>query len=211
MIKISIIGAGSSVFTKRIVTDLLLMDEFKSIHIALMDIDTERLKISKLIVEAIAKELSVTPKIMTHDKHEEALKGSDFVVTSIQVGGYNPATIIDFNIPKKYGLKQTIADTLGMGGIMRGLRTIPVLVDIGKMILKYCPDALWLQYVNPMCMNMIAINKFIPEIKSVGLCHSVQGTAEMLADDLNEDIHNIEFLCAGINHMSFYLEFSKKN
>ena len=106
--------------------------------------------------------------------------------TTIQVGGYKPSTLIDFEIPKKYGLQQTIADTLGIGGIMRGLRTIPVLLDIAKDIMEVCPQAFWLQYVNPMCANMIAINKIYPNLKSIGLCHSVQGTAEMLAKDLNE-------------------------
>ena len=213
MFKLCVIGAGSSVFTKRIVTDLLLMDEFKSINISLMDIDPERLRVSKLIVEAVAREIGATPSINTFCDYKGALKDSDFVITSIQVGGYDPATKIDFEIPSKYGLRQTIADTLGMGGIMRGLRTIPVLVEIGKKIMDICPNALWLQYVNPMCMNMIGIYKLIPEIKAVGLCHSVQGTAEMLADDLNENIKNITFLCAGINHMAFYLKFekSKKN
>ena len=210
MIKLCIIGAGSSVFTKRIITDLLLMEEFKSIFIALMDIDPERLRVSKLIVGAVSREIGANPKIVTYENYQDALIDSDFVITSIQVGGYDPATIIDFEIPKKYGLEQTIADTLGMGGIMRGLRTIPVLYNIGEKIMKHCPNAIWLQYVNPMCMNMIGINKLIPDIKSVGLCHSVQGTAEMLADDLNEDIQDIEFKCAGINHMAFYLEFSKK-
>ena len=210
MIKLCIIGAGSSVFTKRIVTDLLLMDEFKSIDISLMDIDPERLRVSKLIVGAVAREIGVSPSVNTYDNYEEALKDSDFVITAIQVGGFDPATIIDFEIPKKYGLRQTIADTLGMGGIMRGLRTIPILVEIGEKIMEICPNVIWLQYVNPMCMNMIGINKLIPEIKSVGLCHSVQGTAEMLADDLNEDFENIDFKCAGINHMAFYLKFEKR-
>ena len=209
MFKLCVIGAGSSVFTKRIVTDLLLMDEFKSINISLMDIDPERLRVSKLIVEAVAREIGATPFISTFDDYKSALKDSDFVITSIQVGGYDPATKIDFEIPSKYGLRQTIADTLGMGGIMRGLRTIPVLVEIGKKIMDICPNAVWLQYVNPMCMNMIGIYKLIPEIKAVGLCHSVQGTAEMLADDLNENIKNITFLCAGIYHMAFYLKFEK--
>ena len=133
MIKLCIIGAGSSVFTKRIITDLLLMEEFKSIFIALMDIDPERLRVSKLIVGAVSREIGANPKIVTYENYQEALIDSDFVITSIQVGGYDPATIIDFEIPKKSGLAQTIADTLGMGGIMRGLRTIPVLYNIGEI------------------------------------------------------------------------------
>ena len=155
--------------------------------------------------------MDATPNIKSYTNRKEALVGSDFVQSTIQVGGYKPSTVIDFDIPNQFGLKQTIADTLGIGGIMRGLRTIPVLVDIGKDIMDLCPNALWLQYVNPMCSNMIAINNACPGIKTVGLCHSVQGTAEMLAKDLNEKIEDIDYLCAGINHMAFYKKFLKKN
>ena len=155
--KLCIIGAGSTVFTKRIITDLLLMPEFQAMELSLMDIDSERLRVSELIVKAVAREIGAKPQITTHIDRREAMEGAHFVQTSIQVGGYDPATKIDFEIPTRYGLRQTIADTLGMGGIMRGLRTIPVLIDIGRDILDICPDAIWLQYVNPMCMNMIGI------------------------------------------------------
>ena len=211
MIKLTIIGAGSSVFTKNIVTDLLTIDSFKTMNIALMDINEERLKISHELISAVARKLDAKPTIESFTNRKAALKNADFVQSTIQVGGYKPSTIIDFNIPKEFGLKQTIADTLGIGGIMRGLRTIPVLLDIAKDIMEICPKALWLQYVNPMCSNMIAINKSFPEIKTLGLCHSVQGTAEMLADDLGEKIENIDYLCAGINHMAFYQKFKKKS
>ena len=211
MIKLTIIGAGSSVFTKNIVTDLLTIDSFKTMHIALMDINEERLKISHELISAVAQKLGAKPTIESFTDRKEALKDADFVQSTIQVGGYKPSTIIDFEIPEEFGLKQTIADTLGIGGIMRGLRTIPVLLDIAKDIMEICPKALWLQYVNPMCSNMIAINKSFPEIKTLGLCHSVQGTAEMLADDLGEKIENIDYLCAGINHMAFYQKFKKKS
>ena len=211
MTKLTIIGAGSAVFTKNIFTDLMFIDEFKKMDIALVDIDEKRLKISHELLDVIAKKLNASPNIKSYTDRKEALVSSDFIQSTIQVGGYKPSTVIDFDIPKQFGLKQTIADTLGIGGIMRGLRTIPVLVDIGKDIMDICPNALWLQYVNPMCSNMIAINNACPGIKSVGLCHSVQGTAEMLARDLNEKIENIDYLCAGINHMAFYKKFSKKN
>ena len=211
MVKLTIIGAGSAVFTKNIFTDLMFIDEFKKMDIALVDIDEKRLKISHELLDVIAKKLNASPNIKSYTDRKEALVSSDFIQSTIQVGGYKPSTVIDFDIPKQFGLKQTIADTLGIGGIMRGLRTIPVLVDIGKDIMDICPNALWLQYVNPMCSNMIAINNACPGIKSVGLCHSVQGTAEMLARDLNEKIENIDYLCAGINHMAFYKKFSKKN
>jgi len=209
--KLTIIGAGSAVFTKNIFTDLMFIDEFKKMDIALVDIDKKRLKISHELLDVIAKKLNASPNIKSYTDRREALVGSDFIQSTIQVGGYKPSTVIDFDIPKKFGLKQTIADTLGIGGIMRGLRTIPVLVDIGKDIMDLCPNALWLQYVNPMCSNMIAINNACPGIKTVGLCHSVQGTAEMLAKDLNEKIEDIDYLCAGINHMAFYKKFLKKN
>ena len=211
MTKLTIIGAGSAVFTKNIVTDLLSISAFKKMEIALQDIDPARLKASHELLNVIAEKLNASPKITSHTDRRESLVGSDFVQTTIQVGGYNPSTIIDFEIPREYGLKQTIADTLGIGGIMRGLRTIPVLLDIAKDIIEVCPKALWLQYVNPMCANMIAINNSFPEIKTVGLCHSVQGTAEMLAKDLGEKIEDIEYLCVGINHMAFYQKLEKKS
>ena len=211
MTKLTIIGAGSAVFTKNIFTDLMFIDEFKKMDIALVDIDEKRLKISHELLDVIAKKFNASPNIKSYTDRREALVGSDFIQSTIQVGGYKPSTVIDFDIPKQFGLRQTIADTLGIGGIMRGLRTIPVLVDIGKDIMDLCPNALWLQYVNPMCSNMIAINNAFPGIKSVGLCHSVQGTAEMLAKDLNEKIEDIDYLCAGINHMAFYKKFLKKN
>jgi alpha-galactosidase len=210
MIKLTIIGAGSAVFTKNIVTDLLSVEAFKSMEIALQDIDPIRLKASYELLNVISKKLNASPKITSHTDRRESLVGANFVQTTIQVGGYKPSTVIDFEIPSQYGLKQTIADTLGIGGIMRALRTIPVLLDIAKDVIEICPNAIWLQYVNPMCANMIAINKSFPELKTLGLCHSVQGTAEMLAKDLDENIEDIDYLCAGINHMAFYQKFEKK-
>src|SRR5690606_15441880 len=124
----------------------------------------------------------------------------------IQVAGYKPGTVIDFEIPKKYGLRQTIADTLGIGGIMRGLRTIPVLIDICRDMEQVCPDALFLNYVNPMCMNQWALSR-ATSIKTVGLCHSVPHTAHELATDIGIPDEDINYLVAGINHMAFYLKF----
>ena len=209
MTKLTIIGAGSTVFTKNIVVDLLTIKQFKSIEIALMDIDQNRLIKTKEVLEIIAKKMGATPKISLHTNRRESLLDADFVQTTIQVGGYRPSTVIDFEIPKKFGLNQTIADTLGIGGIMRSLRTIPVLLNIAEDIEQVCPNALWMQYVNPMCTNMIAINKVFPNIRNIGLCHSVQGTAEMLAEDLQENIKNISYQCAGINHMAFFQKFEK--
>ena len=210
MIKLTIIGAGSAVFTKNIVTDLLSVDAFKNMEIALQDIDPVRLKASHELLNVIAEKLNASPTITSHADRRESLGGADFVQTTIQVGGYKPSTVIDFEIPSQYGLRQTIADTLGIGGIMRALRTIPVLLDIANDVMEICSKAIWLQYVNPMCANMIAINNSFPGIKTLGLCHSVQGTAEMLAKDLGENIDDIDYLCAGINHMAFYKKFEKK-
>ena len=209
MTKLTIIGAGSTVFTKNIVVDLLTIKQFKSIEIALMDIDKNRLIKTKEVLEIIATKMGATPKITLHTNRRESLLDADFVQTTIQVGGYRPSTVIDFEIPKKFGLNQTIADTLGIGGIMRSLRTIPVLLNIAEDIEQVCPNALWMQYVNPMCTNMIAINKVFPNIRNIGLCHSVQGTAEMLAEDLQENINDISYQCAGINHMAFFQKFEK--
>ena len=211
MTKLTIFGAGRAVFTKNIVADLLSLDDFKNMEISLQDIDPIRLKASNELLKVISHKLNASPKITSHTDRKKSLAGSDFVQTTIQVGGYKPATIIDFEIPRKFGLKQTIADTLGIGGIMRGLRTIPVLLDIAKDVMEICPNAIWLQYVNPMCANMISINNCFPNIKTIGLCHSVQGTAEMLAKDLGENIDDIDYLCAGINHMAFYKKFEKKS
>ena len=209
MTKLTIIGAGSTVFTKNIVVDLLTIEQFKSVEIALMDIDKNRLIKTKEVLEIIATKMGATPKITLHTSRRESLLDADFVQTTIQVGGYKPSTVIDFEIPKKFGLKQTIADTLGIGGIMRSLRTIPVLLNIAEDIEQVCPNALWMQYVNPMCTNMIAINKVFPNIRNIGLCHSVQGTAEMLAEDLQENINDISYQCAGINHMAFFQKIEK--
>ena len=211
MTKIAMIGAGSTVFMKNILTDILLEPPFKDCDVALQDIDAKRLKTSKLVAEKIAQNLGVTPNIMATENRREALAGADYVVLMIQVGGYKPSTVIDFEIPAKYGLKQTIADTLGIGGIMRGLRTAPVLVDIAKDMEDVCPDALMLQYVNPMAINCLALSRFAPELKYVGLCHSVQGTAQDLANDLGENINDIDYDCAGINHVAFYTRFEKRH
>ena len=211
MTKIAMIGAGSTVFMKNILTDILLEPPFKDCDVALQDIDAKRLKTSKLVAEKIAQNLGATPNIMATENRREALAGADYVVLMIQVGGYKPSTVIDFEIPAKYGLKQTIADTLGIGGIMRGLRTAPVLVDIAKDMEDVCPDALMLQYVNPMAINCLALSRFAPELKYVGLCHSVQGTAQDLANDLGENINDIDYDCAGINHVAFYTRFEKRH
>ena len=211
MTKIAMIGAGSTVFMKNILTDILLEDPFARCEFALQDIDPKRLATSKLVAERVAEVLPVSPVITATENRREALQGADFVIVMIQVGGYKPSTVIDFDIPAKYGLKQTIADTLGIGGIMRGLRTAPVLADIGRDMQELCPDAWMLQYVNPMAINCLALSHLLPDLNYVGLCHSVQGTAADLARDLGEDLKDIDYDCAGINHVAFYTRFEKRH
>ena len=211
MPKIALIGAGSTVFAKRLIGDILLTSDLaNNVQFALHDIDTERLRTSEIVTSRIVEKLGLKTHIFASKDRREILKGADYVIFMMQVGGYKPSTIIDFEIPKKYGLRQTIADTLGVGGIMRALRTIPVIKEILRDMNELCPQATLLNYVNPMVMLCMAINKISPEMKMVGLCHSVQGTAEELAKDLNENISDIDYFCAGINHMSFYLRFEKK-
>ena len=211
MVKIAIIGAGSTVFMKNIVTDIVLEPGLETAHIALHDIDEARLATSEKVAQRIAKTTKTKPTVSVTLNRRAALQDADFVITMIQVGGYEPATVIDFDIPKKYGLRQTIGDTLGVGGIMRGLRTVPVLKQIVDDMADCCPDALLLQYVNPMAINCLALSKLAPQLNYVGLCHSVQGTAIDLARDLGEDPRSIDYDCAGINHVAFYTRFEKRH
>ena len=209
MPKIALIGAGSTVFAKNLLSDVLSFPELANSEIRLMDIDPVRLRTSEVVTRKLAQAWQANPTILATTDRQQALEGADYVICAIQVAGYKPGTVIDFEIPKKYGLRQTIADTLGIGGIMRGLRTIPVLLDICHDMEKLCPDALFLNYVNPMVMNTWAINR-ATKIKTVGLCHSVQGTAEQLAADIDVPIEEINYVAAGINHMAFYLKFERQ-
>ena len=209
MAKITFIGAGSTVFAKNLIGDILSFPELQDSTITLFDINEERLRTSDIVAHRIADFFGAKPNIEATLDRRQALDGADYAISMIQVGGYKPATVTDFEIPKKYGLDQTIADTLGIGGIMRGLRTIPVLLDMCRDMEEVCPDVTFLQYVNPMAMICWAINR-ATKIKTVGLCHSVQGTAEQLAHDIGVPIEEINYLCAGINHMAFYLRFERK-
>lgn len=208
MPKIALIGAGSTVFAKNLLGDILSFPELSGSTIHLHDIDEERLKTSEIVAHRVAEALGVTPNILTTTDRRRALTDCDYVITMFQIGGYKPATVVDFEIPKRYGLRQTIADTLGIGGIMRGLRTIPVLLDLCREMEELCPHAVLLNYVNPMAMNCWAINR-ATTIRTVGLCHSVQGTAEQLARDIGVPFNKINYLCAGINHVAFYLRFER--
>jgi len=208
MPKIAMIGAGSTVFAKNLLGDILSFPELAESHIALMDIDPERLKTSEVVARKVASAIGACPQITRYTDRRAALEGADYAINMIQVGGYKPSTVIDFEIPKKYGLRQTIADTLGIGGIMRALRTIPVMLDMCHDMEQVCPDVTFLNYVNPMAMNTWAVTR-ATRIQTVGLCHSVQDTAWQLSQDIGVPFAEINYLCAGINHMAFYLRFER--
>ena len=209
MAKITFVGAGSTVFAKNLLGDILSLPELSSSTIALHDIDPVRLATSEIVAHKTAAVVGATPSIESTTDRRAALDGSDYVITMFQVGGYRPSTVIDFDIPKQFGLEQTIADTLGIGGIMRGLRTIPVLLDICADIEEVSNGATLLNYVNPMAMLCWAVAK-ATSVPTVGLCHSVQHTAEQLAGDLGVPIDEVRYRCAGINHMAFYLDFERR-
>ena len=208
MPKITFIGAGSTVFTKNLIGDLLSLPDLGDITISLHDIDATQLGTTELIARRIAESLDVNPVFETSTDRRQALDGADYAINMIQVGGYKPSTVIDFEIPKIFCLRQTIGDTIGIGGIMRGLRTIPVLLDMCRDMEEVCPQVLHLNYVNPMAMNCWAIDR-VSTIQTVGLCHSVQGTAQQIAEDIGLPIEEIDYLAAGINHMSFFLKFER--
>ena len=208
MPNITFIGAGSTVFARELLTDIFSFPELHEARIVLHDIDAERLETSAVVARHVAAKAQAGATISTTLDRCEALEGADYVICMIQVGGYQPATVVDFEVPKRYGLRQTIADTLGIGGIMRGLRTIPVLLDICRDMEAVCPEALFLNYVNPMAINCWAIAR-ASRIKTVGLCHSVPHTAAELARDMGIPVEEINYLVAGINHMAFFLRLER--
>ncbi|GAB4420275.1 MAG: alpha-glucosidase/alpha-galactosidase [Anaerolineae bacterium] len=208
MPKIVFIGAGSTVFAKNLLGDILHYPDLAQSTISLFDINEKRLRESEAVARRVSQILNVSPTIETTTQRRAALDGADYAIAMFQVGGYQPSTVIDFEIPQKYGLRQTIGDTLGIGGIMRGLRTIPVLLDMCREMEELCPDVTFLNYVNPMAMNCWAIHRG-SKIKTVGLCHSVPHTAADLAEDIGVPIEEINYLVAGINHVAFYLKFER--
>lgn len=213
--KITFMGAGSTVFARNVIGDCMCTEALRDSVFALYDIDGERLTQSKTILEAMRNTLGGYGKIECYlgvENRKEALRNADFVVDAIQVGLYDPCTIIDFEVPKKYGLRQTIGDTLGIGGIMRALRTIPVLQDFADDMEEVCPDALFLNYTNPMAMLSGYMQRYTG-VKTVGLCHSVQVCSESLLNDLGmtEYMEGRKELIAGINHMAWLLELKDKN
>lgn len=208
MSKITFIGAGSTVFAKNILGDVMLTPALQGFEIALFDIDAERLKDSEQMLLNIKKTSNSTCRIQSYSDRKEALRGAKYVVNAIQVGGYDPCTITDFEIPKKYGLRQTIADTVGIGGIFRNLRTIPVMLDFARDMNEVCPDALFLNYTNPMAVLTNVMNTY-GGVNTVGLCHSVQVCVPHLFKNLGMESDGVQWKIAGINHMAWLLEATK--
>ena len=214
--KITFLGAGSTVFARNVLGDCMCTPVLQNAEIALYDIDAGRLEDSRIILSAINENVNegraVIKTYLGVEKRKEALREATFVVNAIQVGGYEPCTVTDFEIPKKYGLQQTIGDTLGIGGIMRGLRTIPVLEEFARDMEEVCPDTLFLNYSNPMAILTGYMQRYT-KIRTVGLCHSVQVcTKELLqALGMEDKLEGRTELIAGINHMGWLLEIHDKN
>jgi alpha-galactosidase len=212
--KITLLGAGSTIFAKNVIGDVMLTPSIKDAHISLYDIDRVRLEDSFKMAQALNKNINGgIAKITAHcgiENRKSALKDADFAVNMVQIGGYEPSTVIDFEIPKKYGLRQTIGDTLGIGGIFRALRTIPVILDFAKDMEEVCPNVWFLNYVNPMAMVTGAILRG-SKIKTIGLCHSVQICVKSLFETLGFKYQDrkIESKIAGINHMGWLLELKE--
>lgn len=216
MLKITFLGAGSTIFARNVLGDVMCTPALCQCEIALYDIDETRLKESERILQTINRNVNqaraVIKSYLGPENRKDALRGARFVVNAVHIGGYEPCTVIDFEIPKKYGLRQTIADTLGIGGIMRALRTIPVMEEFAKDMEEVCPDAWFLNYTNPMGMLTGYMQRYT-NIKTIGLCHSVQVCASWLLErvDMLDKLENHQELIAGINHMGWLLEIRDKD
>jgi alpha-galactosidase len=208
MSRITFIGAGSTVFAKNVLGDCMFVPALNGFEFALHDIDETRLKDSEQMLLNLARKYNSTIKVKAYLDRKEALRGAKYVINAVQIGGYEPSTVIDFDIPKKYGLRQTIADTIGIGGLFRSLRTIPVMLDFAKDIEEVCPDAWLLNYTNPMASLTGAMLRHT-NVKTVGLCHSVQVCTDHLFKSLEMDPTGVEEKIAGINHMAWLLEVKK--
>ena len=204
MVKIAMIGAGSAVFVKNLLTDILAFKELGRIVISLHDIDPERLETGGMMARWTAKQFGADAVVEEHLDRRRALEGCDFVINMVQIGMHE-ATLVDFDIPRKYGLKQTIADTVGIGGIFRGLRTIPFMTALVGDMRDLCPNAVLLNYTNPMSILTWAVYRAFPEQQVVGLCHNVQFTARDIAEYLGVDLKRLSYHCGGINHMTWFL------
>ena len=200
--KIAFVGAGSVTFTKNLLGDILAFPELAESEIALHDIDEERLETARVLAQSVGEALGARPRVTASLDRRAALEGADYVINSVQVGGH-AATVRDYEIPARYGVRQTIGDTLGIGGIVRTLRTAPVMLGIGNDMAEVCPDGWLLNYTNPMAMICQLVYQGTPQQKVVGLCHSVQGTTEMLAELCGVPVSEVTFFGAGINHQTF--------
>ncbi|MBP1995605.1 alpha-glucosidase/alpha-galactosidase [Paenibacillus eucommiae] len=208
MSKITFLGAGSTVFAKKILGDCMLIPALQEFEIALFDIDPVRLNDSENMMNNLKHSLGSGCRVKAYSERKEALRGAKYVINAVQVGGYDPCTITDFEIPKRYGLRQTIGDTLGIGGIFRNLRTIPVMLDFAADMQEVCPDALFLNYTNPMAV-LTNVMLTYGGVKAVGLCHSVQVCVPRAFEKLGMDSTGVQWKIAGINHMAWLLEVSK--
>jgi alpha-galactosidase len=206
--KITFIGAGSTTFTRMLLGDILSYPELRGAAISLHDIDPERLETAEGVARLTAREAGAAPAIEAHPERRAALEGADFAINIVQVGGHT-ATVIDHEVPARYGLRQTIGDTLGIGGIFRALRTIPVMQGIAADMAAVCPDAWLLNYTNPMAMLCWATYSGTPQKRVVGLCHSVQNTTRQLAGYVDVPFEEVTFLGAGVNHQAWILRFER--
>ena len=214
--KLTFMGAGSTVFLKNVIGDTMMCDAFHDAEISLYDIDATRLEESYILIDTMNKSINegraTVKQYLGVEQRKEALRGADFVVNAIQVGLYDPCTIIDFEVPKKYGLRQTIGDTLGIGGIFRGMRTIHVMKEFAKDIEEVCPDAWLLNYTNPMAIITGYMQRYT-NVKTIGLCHSVQVCVSTLLKevDMLDKLDGHKSTIAGINHMAWLLEVTDKD
>jgi alpha-galactosidase len=209
MTVIAFLGAGSVVFTRELLADILSFDELRGVTLALHDIDAERLETAEAIARRTAEQLGAKPEITTSLRRRDVLDGADFVINAIQVG-MHAATVRDFEIPAKYGLRQTIADTLGVGGIFRALRTFPVLEAIAEDIRELCPHAWFLNYTNPMAMNIGFLAQVAPDLNAVGLCHSVFWTVHDLCELVGVPLQEVDYRAAGVNHQAWLLRWEHR-
>jgi alpha-galactosidase/6-phospho-beta-glucosidase family protein len=201
-------GAGNVEMTRRILSDLLVLPGLAgALRIALHDIDPERLSTAEALARALNAETGAGAQIEAHDELRHALEGADYVVCQLSVGDFN-TTLRDFEIPYRYGVRQTIADTIGVGGIFRGLRTIPVLVDLALDMTQMCPDAWLLSYTDPLVMTLWAVREATGLKNVAGLCHGVRETHATLADLVGRELSEVDFLTAGITHQAFVLRFA---
>jgi len=205
--KITFVGAGSVVFTKNILNDIYTYPELKDVTISLMDIDKERLEVAKIMAEELKNERNSSAKIETYIELKPALKDSNYVINVVQIGG-KESTYVDFDIPERYGLRQTIADSHGIGGMMRFLRTAQFLKKLCKTMEEVCPGALLLNFTNPMSMCMWYINS-ISKIRNIGLCHSIPNTIREMCKYINVSFNEVNYKVAGINHMAWVLKFER--